>query len=153
VTDDLGGFESLRPLFLNDVVADVARGGGQAVLVKDRPDVLRRMIEVASEFDFLVAGGGDFRDGALEVGFHGVANGVELDADTVDVMAVSAAQDGREAARVAAMEVPIKVRRFMGAFYYFPEKRAWGFVRMRDSTLFFGGRWRGARQPFSFFHN
>src|SRR6266850_57722 len=42
------------------------------------------MIEVSGELHFLVAGGGDFREGALEVGFHGVANGVELDADTVD---------------------------------------------------------------------
>src|SRR6266850_1572779 len=42
------------------------------------------MIEVAGELHFFVADGGDFRDGAFEVGFHGVANGVELEADAVD---------------------------------------------------------------------
>jgi hypothetical protein len=42
--------------------------------------------------------------------------------------AVSAAQDGlAAAARVAAMDVPINVRRFMGAFYSIREKREPGF--------------------------
>src|SRR6267143_6197632 len=83
---DFRGFESLRPLFFDDVVAHVARRRGQAILVEDRAEVFRSMIEVAGEFDFLVAGGGDFRDGAFEVGLHGVAHGVELHADAVNVM-------------------------------------------------------------------
>src|SRR5258708_30450861 len=86
VADDFRGLQSLRPLFLDDVVAYVAGRRGQAILVEDRADVLRRMVEVAGEFDFLVAGGSDFRDGAFEVGFHGVALGVELEADAVNVM-------------------------------------------------------------------
>src|SRR5712664_1222346 len=84
VADDFRGLQSFRPLFFDDVVADVTGGGGQGVLVEDGADILRRMIEVAGEFDFLVADGCDFGERALEVGFHGVANGVELDADTVD---------------------------------------------------------------------
>src|ERR1700730_5638365 len=67
--------------------------------------------------------------------------------------AVSAAQDGREAARVAAIEVLINVRRFMRAFYYFPGKRERGFVQNWSSTRFFGGGRCGARQSFSFFNN
>src|SRR5882672_2120205 len=84
VADDFRGFQSFRPLFFDDVVADVAGRGGQAILVEDLANVLRRMIEVAGKFHFLVADGGDFRDGACEVRFHGVANGVELDADAID---------------------------------------------------------------------
>src|SRR5713226_3525261 len=84
VADDFGGFESFRPLFLDDVVAHVAGRRGQAILVEERADSLRRMIKVAGELDFLVASGGDFRDGAFEVGFHGVAHGVELHADAVN---------------------------------------------------------------------
>ena len=81
---DFRGLQSFRPLFFDDVIADMAGGGSQGALVEDGADILRRMIEVAGEFHFLVAGGGYFREGAFEVGFHGVANGVELDADTVD---------------------------------------------------------------------
>ena len=44
------------------------------------------MVEVASEFDFLVASGSDFRNGAFEVGLHGAAHGVELHADAVNMM-------------------------------------------------------------------
>src|SRR4029077_17786711 len=86
VADDLGGLESFRPLLFDDVVANVAGRRGQAVLVQDGADVFRRVIEVAGKFDFLVADGSDFRDGAFEVGLHGVAHGVELEADAVNVM-------------------------------------------------------------------
>src|SRR5713226_4819320 len=88
VADDLRGLQSFRPFFLANVVAHVAGRRGQAILVEGCADVLRRMIEVAGEFDFLVPGGSDFRDGAFEVGFHGVAHGVELEADAVNVMCV-----------------------------------------------------------------
>src|SRR5260370_37451795 len=64
VADDLRGFESLRPLFLDDVVAHVAGRRGQASLVEGRADVLRRMVEAAGEFDFLVAGGSALRERA-----------------------------------------------------------------------------------------
>src|SRR6267378_3615326 len=86
VADDLGGFESFRPLFFDDVIADVAGRRGQAILVEDGADVFRRMIEIPGEFDLLVTGGGDFRDGAFEVGLHGLAHGVELEADAVNGM-------------------------------------------------------------------
>src|SRR5882762_9661143 len=86
MADDFRGFESFRPLFFDDVVAHVARRRGQAILIEDGADVFRRMIEVAGEFDFLVADGGDFRDGAFEVSLHGVAHGVKLHADAVNVM-------------------------------------------------------------------
>src|SRR5260370_26872728 len=86
VADDFRGLQSFRPFFLDNVVGDVARRRGQAILVEDRADVLRRMVEVAGEFGFLVPGGSDFRDGAFEVGLHGVAHGVELEADAVNVM-------------------------------------------------------------------
>src|SRR5467141_1257428 len=86
VAYDFGGLQSLAPLFFDDVVANVARRRGQAILVEGGADVFRSMIEVAGEFDFLVADGGDFREGAFEVGLHGVAHGVELHADAVNVM-------------------------------------------------------------------
>src|SRR6266436_4113079 len=82
--DDLCGFEGLRPLFLDYVVAHMAGGGGQAVLVEERADVFRGMVKIAGEVDFLVADSGDFRDGAFKVGLHGVANGVKLQADAVN---------------------------------------------------------------------
>src|ERR1700745_2954123 len=44
------------------------------------------MAEVTGEFDFLVAGGRDFGDGARKVGLHGVANGVELKTDALDLV-------------------------------------------------------------------
>src|SRR6266446_1746219 len=86
VADDFGGLESFRPIFLDDIVADVAGRRGQAMLVEDRANVLRSMVEVSGALDFLVARGGDFRDCALEVGFHGFAYGVELQADAVNAM-------------------------------------------------------------------
>ncbi len=86
MADDFGGFESFGPLFFDDGVVDVAGGRGQAILVEDGANVLRSVVEVAGEFDFLVADGGDFGDGAFEVGLHGVAHGVELHADGVNVM-------------------------------------------------------------------
>ena len=86
VSDDLGGFESFRPLFFDDVVANVAGRRGQTIFVENRADVFRRMIEVSGEFDFFVTSGRDFGDGAREVGFHGVADGVELKADAVNCM-------------------------------------------------------------------
>src|SRR5438552_16965476 len=84
VADDFGGLESVRPLFFDEVVANVARRRSQAVLVENRAYVYRRMSEVSGEFDFLVTSGGDFGDGACEVGFHGVADGVELETDAVN---------------------------------------------------------------------
>src|SRR6266576_3177928 len=79
MADYFRGFKSCGPLFFDDVVARVARRRGQAILVKDGADVFRRAAKVArvrgkntGEFDFLVAGGGDLRDGAFEVGLHGV---------------------------------------------------------------------------------
>ena len=93
MADYFRGFESCGPLFFDDVVARVARRRGQAILVKDGADVFRRAAKVAlvrgkntGEFDFLVAGGGDLRDSAFEVGLHGVAHGVQLHADAVNVM-------------------------------------------------------------------
>src|SRR6266481_1428807 len=66
VTHDLGGFESLRPLFFDDVVTRVAGRRGKTILVEDGADMFRRMAIVArvvskntGELDFLVAGGGD----------------------------------------------------------------------------------------------
>src|SRR5256885_5309266 len=46
-------------LFRSHVIAHVARRRGQAILIEDRANVFRGMVEVAGEFDFLVAGGGD----------------------------------------------------------------------------------------------
>src|SRR5260370_23054702 len=65
MADDFRGFESLRPLFLDGVVVHVAGRRGQAILVEDRADVLRMMVEEAGDFDLLVAGGSDFRDDAV----------------------------------------------------------------------------------------
>src|SRR6266699_1865301 len=90
----LAGFEGLRPLFFDDVVARVARRRGETVLVEDCANVFRSMFEVAGKFDFLVADGGDFRDGALEVGFHCGAHGVELETDAVNAMRGRKAADG-----------------------------------------------------------
>src|SRR5713226_2910973 len=91
VADDFGGFESFGPLFFEDVIACVAGRRGQAILIENSVNVFRRTAEVAGvgsknagEFNFLVAGGGDFRDAAFEVDFHGGTNGVELEADAVN---------------------------------------------------------------------
>src|SRR5260370_40535515 len=65
VADDFRGFESLRPLFLDNVVVHVAGRRGQALLGEGRTAVLRGMVERAGERCFLVAGVTDFRDGAL----------------------------------------------------------------------------------------
>jgi len=133
VADDFRGLQSFRPLFFDDVVADVAGGRSQAIFVEDGTDVLRRVVEVAGEFDFLVAGGGDFRDGAFEVGFHGVANSVELDADTVDFVRGVRGPGGRAAvASVAAIEVLIKVRRFMGRILLFPGEKGTGIRSKKE---------------------
>src|SRR4029077_1094566 len=86
MADDFGGFDSFWPLFFDDVVADVAGRGCQAIFVEDRADVFRGMIEVTGELDFLVAGGSDLGDGAFKVGFHGIAHGVELYANAVNGM-------------------------------------------------------------------
>src|SRR5437879_2846609 len=86
VADDFRGLESLGPLFLDDVIIDMARRRCQAILVEDRANVLRGMVKVSGEFDFLLACGGDFRDSAFEVGFHGIAYGVELQADAINAM-------------------------------------------------------------------
>src|SRR5260370_27384988 len=43
MADDFRGFESLRPLILDDVVAHVAGRRGQAILVDDPAAVLRGM--------------------------------------------------------------------------------------------------------------
>src|SRR6266581_1511905 len=101
VADNLGGFEGLRPLFFDDVVARMARRRSQAILVENGADVFRRTAVVAGvgrknagEFDFLVADGGDFRDAAFEVGFHGFAHGVELETDAVNAMRGRRAADG-----------------------------------------------------------
>src|SRR5438477_5405198 len=59
------------------------------------------MIEVSGEFDFLVAGGGDFGDGAREVSLHGVADGVELEADAVNCM-----RDRRAAGQMGGVRGP-----------------------------------------------
>src|SRR5258708_1423095 len=40
VADDFGGLESLRPVFLDNVVADVAGRRGQTVLVEDGANIL-----------------------------------------------------------------------------------------------------------------
>src|SRR5215467_5379018 len=42
------------------------------------------MIEITGKFDFLVAGSGNFGNGAFQVPSHGGANGVELQANWVD---------------------------------------------------------------------
>jgi hypothetical protein len=42
------------------------------------------MVEVAGEFDFLVANLRNLGEGALEIGLHGIANGVELYAYSFD---------------------------------------------------------------------
>src|SRR5437764_9852927 len=51
VADDFGSLKSFRPLFFNDVVADVAGRGNQAVLVEQLANVFRRAVEVSGEFD------------------------------------------------------------------------------------------------------
>ena len=86
VADDFGSLKSFRPLFFNDVVADVAGRGNQAVLVEQLANVFRRVVEVSGEFDFFIASGGDFGDGVRKVGLHGRADGIELQANRVNGM-------------------------------------------------------------------
>src|SRR5438270_851627 len=64
VADDFGGLESFRPLVFDSGIVDVGGRRGEAVLVEKRANVFRRMLEIAGELDFLVAGRGDFGDGA-----------------------------------------------------------------------------------------
>jgi hypothetical protein len=42
------------------------------------------MVKITGKFNFLVARGGNFGDGTFEVGLHGGAHGIELDADVVN---------------------------------------------------------------------
>ncbi len=42
------------------------------------------MVEVAGEFNFLVANLRNLGESALEIGLHGIANGVELHADSLN---------------------------------------------------------------------
>ncbi len=84
VADSVSGIELFGPGFFERAVRDVAGGSGEAVLVENGANVFGGFIEVAGELDFFVAGGGDFGDGAFEVGLHGVADGVKLNADGAD---------------------------------------------------------------------
>ncbi len=84
VADGVRSFNLLGQFLFDDVVADVAGGGGQAILLEDLADVFWRMVKVAGKFDLSVADLGDLGDSAVEIGFHGVADGIELDADGFD---------------------------------------------------------------------
>ena len=86
MSDDFCGLQRFGPLVFDHLVVDVARRRDQAVLVENRANVFGRVAEITGEFDFFVAGGGDFGDGAFEIGFHGTAHGVELEADAIDLV-------------------------------------------------------------------
>src|SRR5437773_7973703 len=77
VADHFRGLESFGPSIFNDGIVDVAGRRGKGVFIDQLANFFRRVAEIAGEFDLLVAGGGDFGDGAGEVGLHGTANGVE----------------------------------------------------------------------------
>src|SRR6266852_5409841 len=87
--DRVGGFECLRPLFLNRVVRNVFRRRSKLVAVENGADFLRRLGEVARELEFFVANLRNLRDGALEILLHEVAHGVELQTDAFNVMSFS----------------------------------------------------------------
>ncbi len=84
VADSVSGVELFGPGFFERAIWDVAGGSGEAVLIENGANVFGGFIEVAGELDFFVADSGDFGDGAFEVGLHGVANGVKLNADGAD---------------------------------------------------------------------
>jgi hypothetical protein len=64
------------------------------VTIEDSTDFFRRMIEVAREFDFAVADGGDFCDGAFEFLFERKAHGVKLQTDGIDLAGRNREPDG-----------------------------------------------------------
>src|ERR1700676_1861653 len=86
VADDVRGVQSLRKRIGYGFVVDVVGGSGEAGFVDGGANVFRREIEVASEFDFFVTGGGDFRERAGRIGLHELANRVQLDADAADLV-------------------------------------------------------------------
>ena len=89
------------------------------------------MVEVASEFDFLVANLGDLGDSAFEIGLHGVTHGVELHADGFDfVLRRNCAEPGQTLKPLGRK--PNKTWRRT-----FPEMRGGSSLR---SLLFSGGR-------------
>ena len=68
------------------------RGRYQAVLVKERAKILRRMAAVVlGKLNLFVPSRSDFGDGPIEVGLQYLANGVELKSNWVDSMGVKAA--------------------------------------------------------------
>ena len=81
------GFDGLQHPVLNDVVRNVTGGGSQAICVEERPQVFGRVkSRVAGGFHFLIANCGDLRDGAGNIGPHQPANGVQFDANGIDLM-------------------------------------------------------------------
>src|ERR1700751_5078610 len=86
VADRVSRLNSLRLFFLHNVVADMAGGRGQSILIENRANLARRMIKVARELHLLVPNRRDLRDRAREVGLHGVTHGVELHADFFDLV-------------------------------------------------------------------
>ncbi len=64
----------------------VGGDGVEAILFADGADLLPGAAEVSGKFHFLVADLRDLGDGAVKVGFHLVAHGVELHADLIDLV-------------------------------------------------------------------
>lgn len=84
VAEGVRGIERLRPFFFDDHVIAMRGRRSEVVRVEHGANGLGSFIEVTGEFDFFVADGGDFGEGAVHVEFHGVAHGVKLQADRAE---------------------------------------------------------------------
>src|SRR5207245_7612973 len=87
-------------------------------------DFRRRLLEVARELDFLVTARGHTRDRALDVFFHLVTHGVELQADTLDL-----ARDEGVGVRGSGVQQVRRCRSTEGLYEFAPIRHC-GFSRV-----------------------
>ena len=97
MAEGLGFVEGLGPVGAEFLVVDVRRRCGQTVLVEDSAHILRLMIKQAGKLDFAIADSRDFGQSPFEVFLHEIANGIQLDADLVELAVVVGGPTGTTA--------------------------------------------------------
>src|SRR5215208_3484037 len=87
--DDVRRLEDRLELVFGEAgIIDVRGRRGQAGLLQGIADLGRRAFEIAGELDFLVADGRDLRERSVDVLLHLGAHGIELHAETLDLLRV-----------------------------------------------------------------
>ncbi len=80
---DVAMVGDIRPFFDHVFVVECAGGRGHAEAIEHGAGCFG-IVDGGAEFDFLVTDGGDLFQGAGEVGFQQIADGIGLDADAVE---------------------------------------------------------------------